>query len=277
MSDPTPTTEAAEAPTTTAPPEAVSAPDTAPSSGAETPSVEAFVNDDTLDLDSSGLPDATVKEIKKLRGDAKRWRETASGWEQATSNWSPEDVQTLREALVAGPDAPDVVGKWMLESARALLGDEFATLTGGTAPTDDDSDDDDGGMLTKEQVAKLVQEQMAEAEKARQSVTAREAQVQKIIAETEALGFGPSNPLHEALLSTARHRFDGDLAKAAELLSQGAQSPTTTQDAPAEAGHTPVPQEGQAPAGTRRVSDPKQAAAERLAKTLGDAHGFPSL
>lgn len=257
-------------------PEPASPPVSGESSTPSTTAIEDYVNDESLDLSSSGLPAETQSEIKRLRGDAKKWRETATSWNDATAGWAPEDIAQIREALELGPQNPRAVAEWMARSAKALAPDLF---DGDPAGSDDGPDVDDDGRMSADAVAKLVDEKvqaaLAEVEK-KQTVAQR---VEAIKAETEALGFGPSHPWHEALLLTARNRFNGDLAKAAEVLRKGPDGTDTTpqQDAPAEAGHTPVPPEGATPAGTRAIVDPRKAATERVNKVLGSASGFADL
>lgn len=237
------------------------------------PTVEDYVNDETLDLEESGLPTETVKEIRKLRKDASKWRDTARTWTEATQGWSSEDIDTLRQALAAGRDQPEVIGQWMIEQGRNLVGDTETPVE----PADTGHDDD--APLTKDAVADLVKQALADHTKQTEEEKAVQAQLDRVRRESEDLGFGPSHPLHAALFSTAKAN-NLELSEAAELLKQAGAvaDQTNTQDAPAEAGRTPVPPEGVTPAGTREVRDPRQAAIERLNRTIPEGkRGFAEL
>lgn len=287
-----PTTEAIDAAMAATPAAGPSSPAAAPSpdpagtpspageaSGDGAPTLEDYVENESLDIDGSDLPDATKKELRKLREQTKRYREEATPWKQATEGWSESDIDQLRQALSLGPTNPDAIGEWMLNSAKALLGDRFDELTGGdrTPDTPQVGDDDgNGGTLTVEDVKRIMAEERAAAE----AEAAKAAQVQAIIDKTETLGFGPDHDLHFALLSLARNRTNGDLDAAAELLrEQLGQDPNSaaSPSVAAEAGHTPVASEGGTPAGTQRPSSPRAAAEERLSKVLGASKGFPAL
>lgn len=248
----------------------------APPAVDDTPTVEDYVNDESLDLEESGLPTETVKEIRKLRKDASKWRDTARTWSEATQTWSDDDMNELRTALSLAHHNPQAVGQWFLEQGKMLMGDAAPE---DPAPAEPDTPATDDGPLTKDDVSKLVAEALAEHSKKSEEEKRLEQQVQRVKAETEELGFGPSHPLHFALLSTAKAN-DISLPEAAELLKQGGgvADQTNTQDAPAEAGRTPVPPEGVTPAGTREVRDPRKAATERLNQVLPEGkRGFADL
>ncbi len=249
--------------TQTAEPE--TAPESAPEGGdptptadppsGDTPSVQDYVDDESLSLEDSGLPDATQNEIKKLRKDAKQYRETAQTWSTATQGWQQSDIEQLLTALEAGPDNPQAIGEWMRETAAQLLGEDTVDTQTQTPDPDTDTPDE---KLTPDQIKEMVRAEMSQQSQL-------ESQKAKIRAETEELGFGPSHKLHGALLFTAKSN-NVSLADAAELLKQAggvAENETNTPDAPAEAGHTPVPPEGATPAGSQAVRDPKQAMRER--------------
>ena len=256
------------------PPPAASAPSTD-----DAPSIESYVNDETLDLAASGLPEKTQGEIKKLRADMKKYRETATTWEQATQGWEPADIDMLRQALSVATEDPTAVGRWMIDNAQVLLGDEFAKLVG--VPVDQGGEQmppEDEAELTPERIKEMVNEALAQQRKEQESQQQIQQRVQAIIDKTDDLGFGPSHPMHEALLSVAKARTNGDLEKAAELLIENGARPANSTneptDAPPEGGHTPVPPEGGTPAGNQTARDPRQAAQERLDRTLGAATGF---
>lgn len=230
----------------------------------EVPSVEDLVDDESIDLEASGLPDKTVAEIRKIRKDVARYRQTASDWESATTGWNPDDIDTLRTALAAAKDDPRTIGQWMMDNGKALLGDDAEP-----DHTPEPEPAEAGKGLSAEQIRQMVAEAMSEQSE-------KEQQIAKVRAEAEQVGFGPSHPLHDVLLFTASRRKI-PLAEAAELLKREggtAGTDTNSQDAPPEGGHTPVPPEGGTPAGTREVRDPKQAMSERLDKVLGSARGF---
>lgn len=280
-----------DATTTTETPPPEGATETPPAETTETtegtPSVEDFVNDESLDLESSGLPEPTQKEIRKLRGDSKKYRETATAWESATDGWDQESVDMLRTALAGAKTDPTAVAQWFIDNAKNLAGDRFDTIlaeiaSAGEDPPDPDEDPDgEAEALTPEKVAQMVKDAIEEDRKTRETTTAQQQRVQEIIDQTEALGFGPTHPMHTALLSEAK-KLDGDdrLEKAAELLIEHGARPTTkndnetSQDAPAEAGRTPAPPEGVTPAGSPQVRDPKAAMRERLDRELGARTGF---
>lgn len=254
--------------------------------GEGSPSLQDYVEDDSLDLDSSGLPDATIKELRDLRKQTQKYRETAKPWTEATKGWRDEDIDTLRQALEQGPQNPDIVGEWMLNSAKSLLGDRFEEVVG-IKPADlpeVGERDEDGNLIGPDDVARIVEEKIAEREAARAAKDAEaeqarklEAQVASIKAKTEALGFGPSHRLHGSLLLVARNETNGDLDKAAELLREElGLDPTTAAPSgdSAEAGHTPAPPEGGTPDGTKRPGSTRAAVEERVAKVLGNRKGF---
>lgn len=245
--------------------------------GEGTPSLQDYVEDESLDLDASGLPDATIKELRTLRQQTKQYREAAAPWTNATKGWQAEDIETLRAALEQGPNNPEVVGEWMLKSAQALLGDRFAEVAGtGVTLDEDETTDDEGKPLGPDDIARLVEEKLAEREKAAEKERKMQAQVAAIESQANELGFGPSHPLYGSLLFTARTKTDGDLAKAAELLRDAVGDPNTAapNGVAAEAGHTPAPPEGGTPDGTKRPTDPRAAVNERLNKVLGNRKGF---
>ena len=237
-------------------------------------------------LDASGLPSETIGEIRKLRKENARYRTTASTWDSATTGWDPESVQHLQNALTLGRDDPVAFGRWLIENGKALMGD----------PTPDAIDDaiadapatpaaPDTGPLTADAVAKIVASALDERDKRSTEQVERNRRIEQIRSQSEELGFGPSHPLHKALLLTAKEDTGGDLAKAAELLKQGisgVNNLNTDSDSPPEAdpanqpgaGHTPLPPEGGAAAGTQRASDPRQAMRERIDKVLGANRSF---
>lgn len=257
----------------TAAPPSPETPGPAAGESGEGPSLGDYVTDESLDLDSADLPDATKAELRTLRKQTKAYREAATPWTNATKGWQDADIDTLRAALEQGPDNPEVVGEWMLKSAQSLLGDRFSEIL--DVPEVGDVDDD-GKTLTASDVAKLVTQAMAERDQA-SAAKAREAEmVAEINATATELGFGPSHPLYASLLFLARNQTEGDLTRAAELLREANGVPTTAApSAPAEAGHTPAPPEGGTPDGTKRPSSARAAAEERLSKVLGNARGFP--
>lgn len=157
----------------------------------------------------------------------------------------------------------------MYEQGKALMGD--------TAPLEQEPAPEPEGPLTKDDIAQMIREGLQAHSKQTDEERRIQEQIGRVKAETETLGFGPSHPLHGALLLTAKSN-EVSLAEAAELLKQGggvASSESNTQDAPDESGRTPVPPEGVTPAGTQRVVDPKKAAIERLSRTLPEGQrGF---
>lgn len=296
-------TDIADAPTTTeAPPpvspEALDAAATAASSGAASspapapspeapvpasgepgegaPSLQDYVDDESLDLDASGLPDATIKELRDLRKQTKQYRETAKPWAEATKGWQAEDIETLRAALEQGPQNPDIVGEWMLKSAQSLLGDRFSELVGGPVEQVDETTDDEGRPLGPDDIARLVEEKLAEREEKAAQEAQMKAQIASIESQATELGFGPSHKLYGSLLFIARTQTNGDLSKAAELLKDDSGSDATAAPSgvAAEAGHTPAPPEGGTLDGTKRPEDPRAAVNERLDKVLGNRRGF---
>lgn len=271
---------AAAAATSGAVPSAAPAPSPAtpaPASGepGEGPSLQDYVEDASLDLDASGLPEATVAELRNLRKQTQKYREAAAPWTNATKGWQAEDIETLRAALEQGPQNPEVVGEWMLKSAQALLGDKFSEVVGGPEP--EPADDGEAKPLGPDDIARLVEEKLAEREQAAAQESAMRDQITQIETQANDLGFGPSHPLYGSLLFLARTKTEGDLSRAAELLKEsvGASSTTATpNDAPAEAGHTPAAPEGGTPDGTKRPSSVTAAVNERLDKLLGNSRGF---
>lgn len=240
------------------------------------PSLQDYVEDESLDLDSADLPDATKSELRTLRKQTKQYREAAAPWTKATQGWQSEDIETLRAALEQGPQNPEVVGEWMLKSAQSLLGDRFSELVGVPDVPEVGDVDEDGKTLGPEDVARLVEEKIAEREeKAAQDKALRE-QIASIEGQATELGFGPSHPLYGSLLFIARTKTDGDLSRAAELLRDSVGDPNTAapNDAPAEAGHTPAAPEGGTPDGTKRPTSVTAAVNERLDKVLGNRRGF---
>lgn len=266
--------EPAEAPGETAPGETEST-DT---------SIADLVADESADLSSTGLPDKTIAEIKRLRNETKQYRQTAEEWGTATKGWNPADLEQLRTALAYGADSPEEIGRWMYEQGQSLLGiDESAGEPAGggeESPADEGKSADEQGLLTPEQVQELINKALEERDTKSQEQKDIEARIETIKGKTQELGFGPSHVLHEALLSTARFKFDGDLDKAAEALIESGARPDlndTESTPPAEAG-TPVPPEGATPAGTQTLRDPKAAALERLNKVLPEnKRGFADL
>ena len=274
-----------------APPPSSEPPVPASGDGSEggSPTIADLVDDDTIDLDNHDLPAATKDEIKKLRREVRGVKDFAKQWQPATQGWAETDLEMLRTALEAGPSNPEAVGEWMLNSAKALLGDKFSELTAAEAATIPDVGevDEDGKTLTPADVERLVAEKLAE----RESQTAEEARVQaqiKAIADKSTeLGFGPGDPLHFALLSIAKTQTNGNLEEAAELLRErvGGQTSTSTADdsqpgaggqSQPGAGHTPAATEGGTPAGTKRPSSTRAAAEERISARIGNAFSFPS-
>ncbi len=269
-------------------PAPASEPATSPTdgSGAGAPSVQDFVDDDGLDLASSGLPEATQEEIKKLRREVRGVKDVARSWQQATEGWHESDIELLRTALVQGRQDPAAVGEWMVNQAKTLLGDRFAELVGGAPAAEDEPQvgdpDGKGGALTAADVERLVNERL-EAERHERRIA---DQVKVLRQQTEDLGFGPAHPLHYALLSIAKTQTNGNLAAAAEQLRSGLTEvdPNTADSQPGAgghpqpgAGHTPVAADGGTPAGTKRPESPRAAAEERLARVLGNARGFNDL
>lgn len=305
----------ADAPTPAAPPDAIASPEAldaaaaaattgagapppapAPSSepaappvggsGDGAPSVQDFVDDESLDLDSSDLPAQTKDEIKKLRREVRGVKDVARSWQQATEGWHESDIELLRTALVQGRTNPEGIGEWMLNQAKTLLGDRYDEAVGvATEPEPQVGDPDGkGGALTTADVERLVNERI-EAERQEQRIT---AQVETLRQQTEDLGFGPTHPLHFALLSIAKTQTSGNLAAAAEQLRSGLATgvdPNTADDSQPGAGgqpqpgagHTPAATNGGTPAGTQRPESPRAAAEERLSKVLGNARGFNDL
>lgn len=275
---------AAAAATSGAVPSAAPAPSPeapAPASGEPgegTPSLQDYVEDESLDLDGSGLPDATIKELRTLRQQTKQYREAAAPWTNATKGWQSEDIETLRAALEQGPNNPEVVGEWMLKSAQALLGDRFADIAGtGVTLDEEDTTDDEGKPLGPDDIARLVEEKLAEREAATREQEQVKAQIAQIEAQATELGFGPSHKLYGSLLFIAKTQTNGDLTAAAELLKDDPGSDTDTaapNGVAAEAGHTPAPPEGGTPDGTKRPSSVRAAVDQRLDKVLGNRKGF---
>lgn len=251
-------------------------------SGEGTPSVQDFVDDESLDLSTSGLPEATQEEIRKLRREVRGVKDVARGWQTATQGWSEGDIAQLRQALELGPTNPDAIGEWMLNSAKALLGDRFdALLAPEPDPVPEVGDPDgEGGTLTAADVERLVEERLAQREQADQI----QRQVQAVVDQSTKLGFGPQHWAHKTLLFTARDETNGDLAAAAELLRERNISPddeTAIDSQPGAgghpqpgAGHTPAATTGGTPAGAQRPTSPRAAAEERITAVIGNARGF---
>lgn len=263
---------------------------TSPSSGGSgegAPTVQDFVDDEGLDLDSADLPATTKEEIRKLRREVRGVKDVARTWTAATQGWAEGDIAQLRQALELGPTNPDVIGEWMLESARGLLGERFDTLVAPTpaGPVPEVGDPDgEGGTLTQADVDRLVTEKLNAALSEREQRSAMEAQVRAVVDQSTALGFGPTHWAHKTLLFTARDETNGDLAAAAELLKERNVSPDTAtaddsqpgaggQPQPG-AGHTPAATAGGTPAGTQRPKSARAAAEERIQAVIGNARGF---
>ena len=217
--------------------------------------------EDTLTDDA--IPEPTQRALKKLRDEHKAYRETYSEYEQAFTGHHPDDAAAIRQAVAQGATDPEGFGRWMLDSAKILLGEEGMAEALGvdTAPDDTDKEPE-----AEKSVAEQVQEAVKAALSERDSQTEQQKAVEKIKAETEELGFGPSHRLHGALLSIARNETNGDLKAAADALRQEittAQQNLAT-DEETDVSQVAVPRTGTPP----QAATPTGSAEERMRARL---------
>lgn len=257
------------------PPAPEGTPATPPATPAEAPSIEGLVAaPDESGLDSSGLPDKTIAEIRKIRKDVQKYRQTHDMFGPATEKWNAADLEQLATALTYGPDDPSAIGQWMKEQASRLLGES----SGQPDPVEEPAGD--GQTFTLEQVQKLVEDKISEFKNQTVEERTLHERIEQIKQETDDLGFGPSHPMHKALLLIAKDDHNGDLTAAAEALKQAGVQPSNIEastDTPPGAG-TPIPPEGGTPAGSQKPRSPKEAAMERVSKVLPEgARGFADI
>lgn len=142
--------------------------------------------------------------VEKLRNEAAAHRTKAKSYEQAFEGWDEGDQQVWLETVQLARLDPKA-GAERLRQITELL-------AGGATPQEaaDQVDGKEPEYLTKEEVDRLLQERDEKAH--------IDAQVQKIAAKAESLGYEKDSPSYTQLLVLARDVYKGDLDKAHEAI-----------------------------------------------------------
>lgn len=215
-----------------------------------------YVTDTSTPEASVETPSGDVNWEERYRSEVQdriKERERYKPIRQVFDQMHPDDaaaVQGFASAWAAGDQ--DTAIQWMIENAKTLAGDRFYEIAGVNSQGQTQQDVyqeaiEDSRGLTPDQVAKVVEERMAQFQY-EQVVQQYEAEIEQTLQEA---GYDPNSPLAIAAISAAQQREDLDLRAAisevenqilqqAQSIVQRRQNPSAGMPSAAPNGMAPV-------------------------------------
>lgn len=202
------------------------------------------------------LDPKAAKAIADLRKEAGNYRTQAKEYKDAFDGYDDGDRQTFLDLARTLRTDPAAAAEWMRQTADQLLAGDTPTPDAPAEPGADDT------PLTKAELEQWYADRQAADQAARDAQAAKaeqDRQVQAITDEAKGLGYEPETADYAALMYTALHKTDGDIAKAHEALKAERQALVDAEIARLkEAARTspqPVPQAGAHAPGEQPITD----------------------